>query len=58
MADDWLTIEEAARYLKLSIETVRRYVRTGKLKATRLERQYRINREELDRLLAEGTKPQ
>jgi len=56
MADDWLTVQEAAAYLKLSIETVRRYLRDHKLKATKIGRQWRIRREELDRLLAEGTR--
>jgi len=52
---DWMTVEEAAAYLKLSLETIRRYIRGGTLQATKLGRQYRIKREELDRLLAEGT---
>lgn len=56
MTDDWMTVQEAAAYLKLSIETVRRYLRDHKLKAVKIGRQWRIRREELDRLLAEGTK--
>jgi len=52
---EWLTVEQAAEYLSLSLETIRRYIRRGILHATKLGRQYRIRREELDRLLAEGT---
>ncbi len=55
MTDDWLTVAEAAAYLKLSLETIRRYIRDHKLRATKVGRQWRIRREELDRLLAEGT---
>jgi excisionase family DNA binding protein len=57
MADEYLTVQEAAAVLKLSIETVRRYVRSGKLKSTKLGRQYRIKRADVDALLAYGTGP-
>jgi excisionase family DNA binding protein len=57
MADEYLTVQEAAAVLKLSIGTMRRYVRSGKLKSTKLDRQHRIKRADLDPLLAHGTGP-
>jgi len=33
---DWLTSDQTARHLNVSVETVRRYARTGVLRAHRL----------------------
>jgi excisionase family DNA binding protein len=35
MACTWLTVQEAAIYLKLSVTTIRRYMRSGRLKVSR-----------------------
>jgi len=37
------TVSNIANMLNISIETVRRYVKTGKLKASRIAGQWRIN---------------
>lgn len=46
-----LTPEQAAEYLQVNKETVYRYIRQGKLVASRLGRSYRIPRRSLDLLL-------
>src|SRR5262245_25673445 len=48
MLDTFLTVEEAARRLQLHVKTVRAYVREGRLKATRIGKQYRIAREDFE----------
>jgi excisionase family DNA binding protein len=52
--EELLTTEEIAKELKYHIETVRKWIREGKLKATRINRkEYRVKRSELERFLAE-----
>jgi excisionase family DNA binding protein len=46
-----MTPQEVADYLKLSPETVYRYIREGKLVASRFGRQYRITRRNVELLL-------
>src|SRR5690606_30170222 len=46
-----LTTEEAAEYLQVTVDTVRRYIREGRLRASRLGREYRIRQEDLDAFL-------
>ncbi len=54
MTDELMTTEEIAQELKYHIETVRKWIREGKLKATRINRkEYRVRRSELERFLAE-----
>jgi len=48
---DILTPEQAAAYLQINRETVYRYIREGKLVASKLGRAYRIPRPSLDLLL-------
>jgi len=48
---DILTPEQAADYLQINRETVYRYIREGKLVASRLGRAYRIPRRSLNLLL-------
>ena len=45
-----MTPEQASRYLRVSRETIYRYIRQGKLAATRRGRTYRIARQDLDLL--------
>lgn len=45
------SVEEVAEYLQVSTETVRRYCRTGKIKATKLGNTYRIRRSDVEKLL-------
>ena len=46
--------EQAAEYLQVSRETVYRYIRQGKLVASRLGRSYRVPKRNLDLLLWES----
>lgn len=49
-----MTPEQAAEYLQISRETIYRYIRQGKLVASRLGRSYRIPKRNLDLLLWES----
>jgi len=52
--EELLTTEDIAKELKYHIETVRKWIRQGKLKAVRInKKEYRVKRSELDRFLAE-----
>ncbi len=46
-----LTTEDVATYLKITQEVVRRYLRSGKLKGTKLGRLWRIRKVHLYNLL-------
>jgi len=48
MDQDFYTIAEVARLLKLHVKTVLIYVRDGRLKATRIGKQYRVARNDFD----------
>lgn len=48
---DILTPEQAAEYLQVNRETIYRYIREGKLVASRLGRTYRIPRRSINLLL-------
>ncbi len=48
-----LTVAQAAEYLQVNPETVRRAARAGRLPAARIGRQWRIRRADLDRLFTE-----
>ncbi len=45
------TIEEAARVLKVSKDTIRRRIRAGEIEVFRIGRQIRIRKSVLDRLM-------
>lgn len=47
----YLTTQEVADILKLQVETVRSYIKQGKLPAAKLGRDYRIAAEDVERLL-------
>ena len=49
---DILTPEQAADYLQVNRETVYRYIRDGRLTASRIGRSYRIRRQSVELLLA------
>ncbi len=56
-APEVLTPEQVAEYLQLRTETVYRYIKDGRLAASRLGRTYRIPRQNVDLfLLANSTK--
>ncbi|HAC47358.1 MAG TPA: hypothetical protein DCF65_15010 [Chloroflexi bacterium] len=50
-----LTVPEAARRTKRDPETVRRWIRSGRLKATRVGTQHLIDETDLDRLTRGST---
>src|SRR5438045_2597478 len=55
---DIMTPEQAADYLQVNRETIYRYIRDGKLLASKLGRAYRIPKTSLDALLlATSTRP-
>jgi excisionase family DNA binding protein len=55
---DVLTPEQAADYLQVNKETIYRYIRDGRLLASRLGRAYRIPRSSLEALLwSSSTRP-
>ena len=49
-APSLLSVEQVAEILKLHVRTVRNYVRSGSLKATRIGKQYRIALGDLEAL--------
>jgi len=51
LTKDVLTPQEVAEYLQLAPETVYRYIRQGRLVASKLGRQYRILRENVQLFL-------
>jgi len=51
---DVLTVEQAAEYLQLNPETVRRAARRGRIPAARIGRRWRFRKTALDRWLAAG----
>lgn len=55
---EYLTTNAAAERLQVSAQTVRRWLKDGVLKGTRLSDRagYRIPREEVERILREGLK--
>jgi excisionase family DNA binding protein len=57
MQDDiYLTVEEIAKQLRVSPDTVRRWIREGRLPALDLIGQYRIRREDYERFLEQRRK--
>jgi excisionase family DNA binding protein len=50
---EWLTLQQIADELQLHIETVRDWVRTKRLTAYRVGRDYRVKRVDLDKFLEE-----
>ena len=47
-----LTPDQAADYLQVNRETIYRYIRDGRLNASRIGRSYRIRKQSIDVLLA------
>ena len=59
MQDDiYLTVEEVAKQLRVSQDTVRRWIREGRLPTIDLIGQYRIKREDYEKFLAQRRKGQ
>lgn len=49
---DIMTPDQAADYLQVDRETIYRYIRDGRLNASRIGRSYRIRRQSIELLLA------
>lgn len=48
---EYLTLSDVATELKMDVETIRRYARSGKLPASKLGRGYRVKRTDLEAFL-------
>lgn len=58
MADMLLTLEEVAESLRLSVKTVKKYIRLGQIEGVLVGNRYRVRESALDRYLARNTKPE
>jgi excisionase family DNA binding protein len=54
--DAYLTTAEAAKLAGIHADTIRRWIREGRLAEHRAGRVVRVRRDELERLLSEGTR--
>ncbi|GAA2368188.1 helix-turn-helix domain-containing protein [Nonomuraea africana] len=57
MPEQPYTVEQVATLLGLHVKTIRGYVRDGRLRATRIGKQYRIARHDLDAFTGATTTP-
>lgn len=48
---EFLTVEEIASTLKVSVQTVRNWIKTGKLPALKVGRQWRVRKEDFEKYL-------
>jgi excisionase family DNA binding protein len=53
--DEIMTVEEVATYLKVSKNTVRRWCLKGKLPGFKIEREWRIYKKELERVIRQSS---
>lgn len=58
MNDAFLTIKESADYLKVHWQTIRKYIKNGKIKATKVGRAVRIKESELKNYINNVEKPE
>ncbi|TDD07066.1 DNA-binding protein [Saccharopolyspora terrae] len=57
MQEDMYSVEQVAALLGLHVRTVRSYIRSGRLNAVRIGKQYRISRSDLEQLTGRPTEP-
>ncbi len=50
-----LTVKEFAERVRVSVSTVRNWIKAGTIKAVQIGRSYKIPAEELERVLKNGT---
>jgi len=53
---DYFNLKQIAKKLKISVITIRRYIKSGKLNAKKIGRDYRISSIELSNFLNEPNK--
>ena len=53
MSSEWLSVEDIAKDLSVTIDTVRAWIRNKKLRAYRVGRDYRIKRSDYHKFLEE-----
>ncbi len=51
---DIMTVEQAAEYLQLTADTVRRLLREGQLPGRRIGKEWRLSRRKLEEFIMEG----
>jgi excisionase family DNA binding protein len=54
----WMTRHEAANYLKVSMKTIDRWIRDGKLPAAKQGRIVRLRRDDLDAFMLQSRQSQ
>ncbi|MDI2031571.1 helix-turn-helix domain-containing protein [Saccharopolyspora sp. TS4A08] len=57
MQEDMYSVEQVAALLGLHVRTVRSYIRSGRLNAVRIGKQYRIAKSDLEQLTGRPTEP-
>ena len=55
--DPWLTVPQVSAELKIHPATVRIWIKTGRLRAVRVGREWRVRRSELDRTVMSDASP-
>ncbi len=53
MNDEFYTLHEVAKLLKVSYMTVFRWVKSDKIPAYKFEKQYRVSKEDLEKFIEE-----
>ena len=51
LKDEFYTAKELSKKLKLNVMTIYRYIKAGKLKAHKIGKEFRIDKNEFERLL-------
>jgi len=54
--DRFYTLNEVAKTLRVSLRTIYRYIKSGKLKAVKINGRWRVPPEEFERIKGEGIK--
>ena len=57
MQEEWLTLEEVAQKLRLKHDTMRKWIKTGKLRAQKVGRRWLVHISEIDRHLPRPPQP-
>lgn len=57
LSSDWLFLDDVAREVRVPVETVRYWIKTGKLASSRPGRRRMVLRQDLDALLASSHRP-